>query len=87
MVVSEINVNRSYTALHEIMHYYSSYLESLYVCLWGASQLVLFAKYIYSDQVEDKMGRACTTLGGVPECIMVYTGEVRRRETTRKTFT
>lgn len=66
---TEININRNCTALHEIMHYYSSYVESIYVCLWGASQIFLFAKYIYSDQVEDKLGMTRTTHAEEPDCI------------------
>jgi hypothetical protein len=33
------------------------------------------------------MGRACSTNGGEEECICVFGGKVRRKETIRKTET
>jgi hypothetical protein len=46
-----------------------------------------FAKYNLIDQVEDAMGRACSTKWAEEECMLVIAGKARGNETTRKTKT
>jgi hypothetical protein len=53
---------------------------------WRKSYFVLIPKYYLADQIkENVVGGACSTHGRGEECVQVFGGKARRKETTLKT--